>query len=117
MTNDKRLTETHASHVLTGCMITGYEMHIGRSKGPDSARPFARINGQNEGAINLDGRVVGSYLHGIFRGDDFRQAWLASFGITGSNVIYAEAVDLVLNDLADWLENHLDISAILKCAR
>lgn len=117
MTADKRLTETRAVHVPTGCVIAGYEMHKGLSEGPDRVRPFARIGDQNEGAMSPDGRIVGSYLHGMFRSDDFRRAWLVGFGIAASDTTYAETVDAVLDTLADWLETHLDVSEILNCAR
>jgi adenosylcobyric acid synthase len=117
MTGDKRLTEVAAVHVSTGCAIAGYEMHKGRSDGPDRARPFARINGQDEGAISADGRVAGSYLHGMFRSDDFRRAWLAEFGVASADAPYAATVEATLDTLADWLETHLDVDGILACAR
>jgi adenosylcobyric acid synthase len=117
MTGDKRLTEVAAVHVPTGCAIAGYEMHKGRSDGPDRARPFARINGQDEGAVSADGRVAGSYLHGMFRSDGFRRAWLAGFGVASADVPYAATVEATLDDLADWLETHLDVDGILACAR
>jgi adenosylcobyric acid synthase len=117
MTGDKRLTEVAAVHVPTGCDIAGYEMHKGRSDGPDRARPFARIDGQNEGAISADGRIAGSYLHGMFRSDVFRRAWLAGFGVQAADTPYAATVEATLDDLADWLEAHLDVDGILACAR
>lgn len=117
MTADKRLTERTAKHVPTGCTISGYEMHKGHSDGSDRTRPFARINGQNEGAISADGRVVGTYLHGMFRSDAFRRAWLESFGATASEATYTQTVEEVLDALADWLEQHLDVEGLLSCAR
>ena len=116
MTADKRLTETKATHVPSKLEIAGYEMHKGRSEGPDRARPFARIGSQNEGAISADGRIAGSYLHGMFRSDAFRRAWLAGFGVTASDATYDRTVDAVLEDLADWVEQHLDLQGILDCA-
>lgn len=117
MTGDKRLTETLAVHVPTGCNISGYEMHKGFSEGADRARPFAQISGQNEGAISADGRVVGTYLHGMFRSDEFRRAWLEGFGAQAADVTYATTVEEVLESLADWLEQFLDVERILACAR
>ena len=117
MTGDKRLTEVDAIHVATGCKMQGYEMHKGRSDGPDRARPFARIGNSPEGAVSADGRVSGSYLHGMFRSDGFRRAWLAGLGAQAGQVAYAAAVDATLDDLADWMETYLDVGAIFKRAR
>lgn len=116
MTGDKTLTEITAQHVPTGEAITGYEIHIGRSVGPARARPFAKVNEQDEGGISSDGRIVGSYLHGMFRSDAFRSAWLSGFGVTASGVPYAQTVEITLDALADHLEVHLDIDGILACA-
>ncbi|MEP1200541.1 cobyric acid synthase [Tateyamaria sp.] len=117
MTGDKRLTTVEALHLLTGQQFDGYEIHIGRSEGPDRARPFARVAGQDEGAISPDGRVAGSYLHGMFRDDGFRAAWLAGFGVATSAKAYDQAVETTLDMLADHLETHLDVPALLACAR
>ena len=117
MTGDKRLTEVDAIHVATGCKMQGYEMHKGRSDGPDRARPFARIGNSPEGAVSADGRVSGSYLHGMFRSDGFRRAWLAGLGAQAGQVAYAAAVDATLDDLADWMETYLDVGAIFNLAR
>ena len=77
MTPDKRLSRVRATHVASGLPVEGYEIHIGRSQGADCARPFAMVDGRPEGAIRADGRVVGSYLHGLFHMDGFRAAYLA----------------------------------------
>ncbi|APX12132.1 cobyric acid synthase [Tateyamaria omphalii] len=117
MSDDKRLTTVDAVHVPSGQGFQGYEIHIGRSDGPDRARPFAQVAGEDEGAISADGRVAGSYLHGMFRDDGFRRAWLGGFGISGGTASYSDTVATTLDALADHLEAHLDIDALLACAR
>jgi len=117
MTGDKRMTTVAAVHVPTDQRFDGYEIHIGRSEGPDRARPFARVNGVDEGAINGDGRVAGSYLHGMFREDGFRRAWLARFDAAVGTASYTATVEATLDALADHLEAHLDVDALLACAR
>ncbi|MDO6585997.1 cobyric acid synthase [Salipiger sp. 1_MG-2023] len=116
MTGDKRLTETTATHAASGQPFRGYEIHIGRSDGADRARPFAHIDDQPEGAVSADGRVQGSYLHGMFRDDGFRAAWLAQFGVA-SRGGYDAGVLRVLDDLAAHMERHLDVAGILSLAR
>ncbi|MEO1689065.1 MAG: cobyric acid synthase, partial [Pseudomonadota bacterium] len=117
MTGDKRLTETSAVHAASGRPFVGYEIHIGRSEGPDRDRPFARVAGAGEGATSADGRVAGSYLHGMFRDDGFRAAWLAEMGGAPSGQAYGAGVEAVLDALADHLEAHLDVDGLLALAR
>ena len=117
MTGDKRLARVAAQHAATGLAVEGYEIHIGRSDGPDRARPFAFVDGQPEGARSQDGRVEGSYLHGLFTSDAFRAAWLRDFGISAGTVSYGAAVERILDRLADHMETHLDCDGLLALAR
>jgi adenosylcobyric acid synthase len=117
MTPDKRLTRTHAIHAATGRPITAYEIHIGRSTGPDCARPFAHSDNHPEGAISADGRVMGSYLHGMFSDDAFRAAFLLDLGISAPLRNHAAEVEATLDALAAHLERHLDVSGLLALAR
>ncbi|MEM8914609.1 MAG: cobyric acid synthase, partial [Pseudomonadota bacterium] len=80
MGGDKALCEVAARHVGLDLPFKGYEIHIGRTEGPDCQRPFATIRGRPEGAVSADGLVAGSYLHGMFADDGFRAAWLGSLG-------------------------------------
>ena len=53
---------------------------MGVTAGPDCARPFAWFaDGAPEGAIAPDGRVIGTYIHGLFADDRQRAAWLKRF--------------------------------------
>ncbi|TKD21983.1 cobyric acid synthase [Rhodobacter capsulatus] len=117
MTPDKRLTRTRATHAGTGLAVEGYEIHIGRTDGPDRARPFALIDGQPEGAISASGRVTGSYLHGLFGADDFRAAFLQGLGVQASGRSHAGGVEATLETLADHVEAHLDVTGLLRLAR
>jgi len=117
MTPDKRLSRVRATHVASGLPVEGYEIHIGRSQGADCARPFAMVDGRPEGAIRADGRVVGSYLHGLFHMDGFRAAYLAGLGIQADPRQHAAGIEAVLDALADHLEAHLDVPGLLALAR
>ena len=63
----KALARINARHVSSNTEINGYEIHLGRTKGEDCARPFAFVGKGPDGAISPDGRVEGTYLHGCFR--------------------------------------------------
>lgn len=113
MAPDKTLTRIEG-HAL-GQAIEGYEIHMGRTVGADCARPFAHIP-QPDGATSPDGRVAGTYLHGLFAGDGFRAAWLAQLG-AASVLDYGAGVDQVLDRLADHLEAYLEVDRMLDLAK
>jgi adenosylcobyric acid synthase len=112
---DKHLTEVAAVHAATGAPFRGYEIHIGRTDGPDRARPFARVDGRPEGAVSACGRVAGSYLHGMFRDDGFRAAFLAGLGAIAATR-YDAGVEATLDALAAHMAAHLDVSGLLSAA-
>ena len=109
----KRLAQSTATHLPTGHTVTGYEIHIGETSGPDCARAWLHLDERGEGAASADGRVMGCYLHGLFTADAFRAAFLAQLGAPVPVTDYAQGVQDTLDKLADHLETHLDIDAIL----
>jgi adenosylcobyric acid synthase len=97
--------------------FAGYEMHTGVTEGADCARPFARLaNGSPEGAMSADGRVIGTYVHGLFGDDRQRAAWLTRFKATAT-IRYDHGIERTLDALAAHLTTHLDIDRLLKLAR
>jgi adenosylcobyric acid synthase len=116
MTADKRVTETMALHPASGTDVKGYEIHLGRTDGPDRDRPLFTVNGQPEGAVSADGRVMGSYLHGMFTEDAFRRAFLAGLGAIPGNSSYDQTVEDTLDALADHLAKHVDCDGLLALA-
>jgi adenosylcobyric acid synthase len=116
MSADKSTRLVRGIHSATGTPVEGYEIHLGRSEGRDCERPVVTIDGRPDGASTADGRVQGTYVHGLFTGDEFRKAWLAHLGIA-SSLAYASQIESALDALADHLEAHLDIDAILGIAR
>ncbi|MGI9386837.1 MAG: cobyric acid synthase, partial [Methyloligellaceae bacterium] len=118
LTGDKTLTSIKAVHIASGEAITGYEMHIGRTEGADCKRPFVEISDRGEGAVSKDGLVEGTYLHGIFAADAFRQAYLDALGASGGKgFAYEATVERALDDLAQHLEAHADLDLLLDIAR
>ncbi|TKW76495.1 MAG: cobyric acid synthase, partial [Bradyrhizobium icense] len=117
MTEQKTLTRVTAQHVGTKQPIDAYEIHIGRTEGPDRGRPFALLNGAPEGAVSRDGRVFGSYLHGLFASDAFRRSFLAQLDISITDQRYSARVEDALDALADHIEAHLDVDGLFALAR
>jgi adenosylcobyric acid synthase len=117
MTPDKRVTETTALHPASDTLVKGYEIHLGVTTGPDRARPMFTVNGQPEGAQRPDGRIMGSYLHGMFTEDAFRQAFLAGLGASPGGQSYVGTVEQALDALADHLATHADCAGLLSLAQ
>jgi adenosylcobyric acid synthase len=100
-----------------GAAFTGYEMHIGRTTGPATANPFLHLEGgQPDGAVSADGRVAGTYVHGLFLADACRAAWLGEHG-AGTRPGYDAGVEDALDALAAHLERHVAIDRLLSLAR
>ncbi len=122
LTSDKTLVEVHGEDIIGGAPIAGYEMHVGITSGPATARPMLRLtNGvgsRPEGAVSPDGRIAGCYLHGLFAGDAFRHAFLAGLKPrAASGISYDHEIESTLDALADHLSRHLDLDRILEIAR
>jgi adenosylcobyric acid synthase len=118
LSGDKTLREVQGNEVASGAAVSGYEMHMGRTTGPDTARPMLRMPGGDGGAVSADGLVRGCYLHGLFAADRFRHAFLSGLKDRApSGVAYGEEVDRVLDDLAAHLATHLDLDRIWELAR
>ena len=108
-----------------GCetSITGYEIHMGDTVlGPD-ARPFATIAkrsgsaaGIGDGAVSQDGRVFGTYLHGIFDNPGFRTSFLNRLR-RGKGMLEQDEVGPMsdpFDQLATHMEQHLDMARIFE---
>jgi adenosylcobyric acid synthase len=113
---DKTLTRVSGTHLASGAALAGYEIHLGRTEGPDCARPFAAIAGAPDGAASASGRVIGTYLHGCFTSDAFRAAFLGTIGAAASALHYDGLVEQTLDRLAAHLERHLDLDRLLTLA-
>ncbi|MBY6066872.1 cobyric acid synthase [Leisingera aquaemixtae] len=116
MAGEKRVTLTEAVTRDGNLPVSGYEIHMGRTTGADCARAWLSINGRPEGAASADGRVKGSYLHGLFSEDAFRASVLASLGHE-SQAGYEDGVEEVLDALADHLERYMDLDQLLELAQ
>jgi adenosylcobyric acid synthase len=114
----KTVRETAFSHAASGAPGQAYEIHLGRTEGADTSRASFRVDGRPEGAASADGRVTGTYLHGVFSADRVRAALLDAVGrAPASTLCYESEIEATLDALAAHLERHLDVAAILDLAR
>ncbi len=116
MAGRKHVTLTEACALPNREPVSGYEIHMGRTEGPDCARAWLEVQGRPEGAASANGRILGSYLHGIFSSDAFRAQYLSGLDVT-SETAYEDGVEQALDDLADHLEQHMDLDLLLELAQ
>lgn len=114
---EKTVRNSCAKSPLFDTPLDGYEIHLGQTVGNDTARPSAVIDGRGDGAVSPDGRVIGTYLHGLFSSDPFRRAFLRRLGVEPGLQNHRDNVDAALDAIAERLEAALDIEAILALAR
>jgi len=113
---EKTVRNVNARSALYDVPLDGYEIHLGETSGADCMRPAAIIDGRPDGAVSADGRVIGTYMHGLFSSDAFRRAYLAEFGLAASSTSYRSQVDAALDLIAGELERVLDIDALFALA-
>lgn len=109
----KRLDISEALHYASGTAVQGYLMHKGVSKGADTARPLFHLGGKQEGASSADGRILGTYLHGLFASDAFRDHLMR---LDPGSLNYEAQVEARLDALAEHLEGYLDLDGLLAVA-
>ena len=111
-----------------GNELVGYEIHMGETtyKGHNSVRPFARITERAgeivnvlDGCVSANGNVIGTYIHGIFDNDNFRQALLAYLRLrkgsspsTGKCVSFKDIKESRYNELADIVRRNMNINMV-----
>ena len=115
-------------------IVRGYEIHMGwtdRGQVAPRFRILRRIGSGNpgpdidqdensDGAVSPDGRVWGTYIHGVFDQPGFRRHWLNQLrrrkGLNPLPVVVSENVNrklaAAMDRWADHLERHLELAPI-----
>lgn len=115
MGGDKQLRHCVANALPGGEPVTGYEIHMGTTDGPDCARAWLSVGGRPDGAASPNGRIRGSYLHGLFASDPFRAQFLQGLG-HDSTTRYEDGIEDTLDALAAHLERYLDLDQLWELA-
>ncbi len=106
--------------------LAGYEIHMGRTFLGEGVRPLLEITGQDgearwrpDGAVASSGRILGTYLHGLFDEADFRNAFLDALARSAGKTRAESALPVPsmafvrernYERLANLLRTHLDLS-------
>ena len=114
----KTLRRVTGAEAPSGEAVEGYEMHMGATSGPDTARPWLTLeDGRDEGARSASGLVMGSYVHGLFAADGFRHAFLERMSSgRARGASYEAEVEDALEALAQHLEANMDLDRLLAAA-
>ena len=127
---DVKLTRRVTARVLTGAgllqharglSLTGYEIHMGRTT-LDGCEPAFVIDDASgprpDGAVSPDGRLFGTYMHGLFANDAFRAGLLANLlpGFSPDEGTTEWDPEAGIDRLAAAARIHLDIDAIARIA-
>ena len=115
MKPEKHLALTQATYLPTGDTVSGYEIHLGETTGPDCSRAWLRVGDRDQGATSPSGRVRGCYLHGLFSSDAFRAAILQDMGAQ-SDLAFGDCVEATLESLASHIERHLNLELLMELA-
>lgn len=113
---------------LSDKKISGYEIHMGKTRlnGTPAMMFFNNMQDdlyETDAVCKMDGcyknHVMGTYLHGIFDEDEFREAFIKMLcerkGISGDGaetISYKEYKEQQYDKLADILRKNLDMDAI-----
>jgi adenosylcobyric acid synthase len=111
----KQLRNTAGVLRLDKVPVRGYEIHAGVSTGRALDRPTSMLDGlRPDGALSEDGRVLGTYIHGIFEEPGACAALLRWAGLREPQEIdYRVVREQAIDRLADIVEGHLDMTKIL----
>ncbi|MEJ2155896.1 MAG: cobyric acid synthase [Desulfobacteraceae bacterium] len=114
-------TTTVTEFTWDGIQGRGYEIHMGQTllTAGDALLDIERRNQSacngRDGCIGLNGRVLGTYMHGLFDTPEVTRRWLHHIGLAEVKVDQAHgpaARDAAYDLLAEHAVRHLDMAAI-----
>ena len=116
---EKQLRNVSGRLTLDEACVRGYEIHMGQSAGVALDRPALRLDdGRADGAVSIDGQILGTYVHGLFEEPSACAALLRWAGLAAPlGLDHARRREEMLDRLADAVETSLDISRLLPKVR
>ncbi len=107
-----------------GQELVGYEIHMGQTSSGESLNAFQVLEtpqgatDYTDGTLNAQGTVLGTYMHGLFYNDSFRQAFLNSlrrhWGLPESSEGVSTEKEEQYDKLAEVVRNSLNMKEIFK---
>jgi adenosylcobyric acid synthase len=132
--NREKITAQVSARLISDCLFggpmserktAGYEIHLGETAYDGGSRPLFELRRCHEpqvmiddGAQSMDGRIWGSYVHGLFDDDAFRHAVISNARLASkldpaaSFAFPAAERQRNIDRLADAVKSALDIRTI-----
>ncbi len=118
MSGNKKLLQEQGTHLASAADISGYHMHLGTCTGRALETPFLQLASGADGCRTPDGKIAGTYLHGLFASDSFRKVFLENLKPQNRALRQFETdIEQTLDHLADHLEQHFAIDRLLEIAK
>ncbi len=117
LAEEKQTRVCEATVVGLDVPIKGYEIHAGESEENGVFDPFMTVGNELIGVKAKGTPVWGTYLHGLFENGAFRKQFFSEIDAEISGADFGPKVDAALDALADALEEHLDLDAMLLHAQ
>lgn len=118
--------QAFSNYPQSGLPVNGYEIHQGITRllsgfrNPENAACLPLFNDNSLGFINQSNSIWGCYLHGLFDNGAWRRSWLNYLrhrrglpSLPTGIANYREQRELTLDAIANTVETHLDLKAIL----
>ncbi len=118
MAEEKTLSRKEGIHLLSGQPVAGYEIHHGVTR--TDGKPLFSYNDESFcGTVSENGRVWGSYLHGLFDSDPFRRSFIDGVrkrkGLNGySGPLYSYDLEPAFDRLAAVVREGLDMDRVYQ---
>ncbi|MCS7242629.1 cobyric acid synthase [Candidatus Caldatribacterium sp.] len=116
LAKEKTLALSRGYSPLLGAYVQGYEIHHGKSSLTTSCEPLFLLDGGYPEGVVQEGRIFGTYLHGLFDEGKFRRAFLNYVrSLRGlpphltESISWQVFVDKELDGLANFLAQHLNM--------
>lgn len=113
LSKEKRTVQTRFSFKEFTEVCEGYEIHMGETEVKNNVS-LNTINGTKEGFFDGE-KCWGTYIHGIFDNEIITKDLFDSIGcVFEETESYKEAKERNYNQLAEHIEEHIDMNAIIK---
>jgi len=119
LSGSKRLRQVDGELIGTAVSVCGYEIHMGESSGPALQHPVIREGDRYDGGRSADGRILGTYLHGLFDSDEAREQLLAWAGLRSLSapIDYRQQREGAIDRLADAVEQNIEMGKLKAILR
>jgi adenosylcobyric acid synthase len=120
ITKEKKTVQSKGQLSFCGKIfnVEGYEIHMGSSIVSDDCEQLITTEVGNDGCKNQDETIAGTYFHGIFHNDEFREAMINEIRVKkgleliSNRISFNQIREEAFDRLADHVRSHVKIDLI-----